>query len=68
MATKTYCDGCDKELQAGFVYKTTVSVQITGEVKQAGGDYDLCKSCMDYLCRDSNPRNWTRCSPMIKSA
>lgn len=68
MATKTYCDGCDKELHAGYVNRATVSVQIAGQVKQAGGDYDLCKSCMDSLCRQTNPREWTRCGPMIKRA
>lgn len=67
MATKYYCDGCDKELQSGFVYRTSVSVQVSGQVKQAGGEYELCRSCMDQMIRETNPRQWTRCGPAPKA-
>lgn len=66
MATKYFCDGCDKEVPLDMVERISVSIQRNGSVTSAGGAYELCKGCADHMVRDSNPRNWTRCGPIVK--
>lgn len=68
MAMKYYCDGCDKEIPHGSVRTTSVRIQVSGQVTQATGDYELCKGCADTMIRDGNPRNWTRVHAVPKQA
>jgi hypothetical protein len=63
MATKHYCDGCDKELAPAMIENIGVTIKKGGETSAAGGSYELCKGCADHLVRDSNPNNWVRCVP-----
>lgn len=60
MASKYFCDGCDKEVAENFLHKLTVTVKRNGETSAAGGAYELCKGYADRLARDSNPNNWPR--------
>ena len=66
MATKYYCDGCDKELPPATIENISVTIKKGGELSATGGAYELCKGCANQLLRDSNPRNWTRCGPQVK--
>jgi hypothetical protein len=66
MATKYYCDGCDKELAATSVENISIAIKKNGEFSAAGGAYELCSGCSKNLVRESNPKNWVRCSPMVK--
>lgn len=60
MATKYFCDGCDKEVPESTIHKLSVTVKRNGETSAAGGAYELCKGCADKLTKDSNPNNWLR--------
>jgi hypothetical protein len=66
MATKYYCDGCDKELPPAMIENISVSVKKNGDVSAAGGAYELCKGCAANLVRESNPRNWTRAAEEMR--
>ena len=68
MATKFYCDGCDKELTPKMVQHMSVSVKKNGEFSAVGGNYELCERCAGILCRESNPNNWVRAAKEIKRA
>lgn len=61
MAIKYYCDGCDKQVPYDLIQKVSVSIRPTGQVTQAGGEYELCKRCFDTLLSGSNPKSWPRC-------
>lgn len=65
MAIKHYCDGCDNELQPGMLYWITVRITEAGTVVEAGGEYELCKSCADNMNSMANPANWTRHQPPV---
>jgi len=59
MATKIYCDGCDKETTAD-VFRVSVSIKTAGRFEQSGGDYDLCAGCAARLADQSDPTQWVR--------
>jgi predicted nucleic acid-binding Zn-ribbon protein len=63
MATKYYCDGCDKELPPATIENISVTIKKGDDVSAAGGNYELCSGCAKHLCWDANPRNWVRCAP-----
>ena len=60
MATKYYCDGCEREIKAEVLRRIAVSIREPGTVVEAGGEYDLCKSCADSLTNMANPLTWVR--------
>lgn len=65
MATKYYCDGCDKELPPAMIENIGITVKKNEVMSAAGGAYEMCKGCADRLVRESNPKNWIRCVPEI---
>lgn len=60
MATKTFCDGCDKELKTNDSQQAVVAIKRNGDTTAWGGSYDLCNACIEQLGRESNPNNWIR--------
>jgi len=58
MATKIFCDGCDKDTTAA--YNTTnvcIGVAATDAVANT---YDLCNRCIERLRKEANPLQWAR--------
>lgn len=68
MATKYFCDGCDKELQATAVQHVDVLIVAKNSDSRTPDEYELCEHCVTYLKRESDPRKWTRCAPAPQRA
>lgn len=60
MAVKYYCDGCDRVVAYDLVNNASVKVEIRGLTQRFCEDIELCKSCVDRLIEQANPKTWVR--------
>jgi len=63
MATKYYCDGCDREMAAGHVKHVDVVVCADHSDSKIAKEYELCETCLSHLRDRCNPKNWVRSQP-----
>lgn len=61
MATKYFCDGCDRELPATKVMHIDVLVVVGAHQNRTPEEYELCESCASHLKDQANPKRWARC-------
>lgn len=59
MATKIFCDGCDKELKSPLDKKWNVQVA-NATTSKLSETFDLCDSCGLRLEANTNPKQWAR--------
>lgn len=61
MASKFFCDGCDKELRdydrATNSHRVLVEIAVVSKVS---GTFDLCASCAHKMVNHADPTKWPR--------
>lgn len=60
MAIKYFCDGCGKDVPYDLIKRVSVLIKVTGQMKEAGGEYELCGRCLDRAADGANPLSWAR--------
>lgn len=69
MATKIYCDGCDRDITEGRSdARKGIRINATSQAGEGQailgqfevGPFDLCGTCIECFKRDCNPKNWAR--------
>lgn len=71
MATKYFCDGCDKEIKRfGDNGGQQMKVLLEDEGKDTtltSGSFHLCQACARRMCECADPRRWPR-APRVSAA
>ena len=65
MTTKTFCDGCDREIEIDYqVRRLAVHwVQLSGDAVRPDIPIELCDRCEAVFRNDHLPKRWARIVP-----